>query len=35
MTTIENLQRDINDLKKSNSELSVKLYSFNEKLSTL
>ena len=35
MTLIESLQTDIKELKKSNSELSGKLYSVNEKLDTL
>lgn len=35
MTLIESLQADIEDLKKSNSELSGKLYLINEKLDTL
>jgi archaellum component FlaC len=35
MTTIEKLQTDIKDLKESNSELSGKLYSVNDKLDSL
>lgn len=33
ITIIESLQRDIKDLKESNSELGEKLHSVNEKLS--
>ena len=32
ITVIEKLQIDINDLKKSNGELRIKLHSVNEKL---
>ncbi|WP_157595030.1 hypothetical protein [Psychroflexus tropicus] len=35
ITIIESLQTDIKDLKESNSELSSKLYSINDKLGSL
>ncbi|MBU2928029.1 hypothetical protein [Winogradskyella psychrotolerans] len=35
MTTIEGLQSDITDLKKSNSELGTKLYNISNKIDEL
>lgn len=35
MTTIDSLQSDIKDLKKSNSELSTKLYNVSNKIDEL